>query len=151
MLAAMGITAALSIGIGVYPAPLYALLPFQVDFAPYTIEHVVTQLQLLIFSALAFTVLIRTGLYPPEMRSTNLDFDWSYRRLGHSLATAAVEAGSLVWQRLASGIEAGARRANARLHRHHGPEGVLGRTWPTGTMAFWTTVMLAAYLIVSYL
>jgi multicomponent Na+:H+ antiporter subunit D len=40
---------------------------------------------------------------------------------------------------------------DSALHRHHGPDGALGRTWPTGTMAFWTTVMLAAYLILSNL
>jgi multicomponent Na+:H+ antiporter subunit D len=37
------------------------------------------------------------------------------------------------------------------VRRHHGPEGILARTWPTGSMAFWTTVMLAAYLVLSYL
>jgi multicomponent Na+:H+ antiporter subunit D len=37
-----------------------------------------------------------------------------------------------------------------RLHRHHGPEGALARPWPVGTMAFWTTVMLAAYLVLFY-
>ena len=44
-------------------------------------------------------------------------------------------------------------RANAidAIGRHHGPDGILARTWPTGSMAFWTTVMLAAYLILSYL
>jgi multicomponent Na+:H+ antiporter subunit D len=34
---------------------------------------------------------------------------------------------------------------------YYGPAGILARTWPTGSMAFWTTVMLAAYLILSYL
>jgi multicomponent Na+:H+ antiporter subunit D len=36
------------------------------------------------------------------------------------------------------------------VYHHHGPEGVLARTWPTGQMAFWATVMLAAYLVLSY-
>ena len=35
--------------------------------------------------------------------------------------------------------------------RHHAADGVMGRTWPTGTMAFWTTVILGAYLLFSYL
>jgi multicomponent Na+:H+ antiporter subunit D len=34
--------------------------------------------------------------------------------------------------------------------RHHGPDGVFGRTWPTGTMAFWATVMLGAYLFAAF-
>jgi len=64
MLLAMGLVAALSIAIGVYPAPLYALLPYEVEYVPYTTAHVVTQLQLLFFSALAFAILMRAGTYP---------------------------------------------------------------------------------------
>jgi multicomponent Na+:H+ antiporter subunit D len=147
MLVAMAITAALCIGIGSFPGLFYPLLPFQVDYRPYSLDHVVSQMQLLFLSALAFTVLMRTGIYPPELRSTNLDFDWFYRRFGRGLAIRLDNVAASAWQGLASGIAAGARRVNHRLHRHHGPDGVLGRTWPTGTMAFWTTVMLAAYLI----
>jgi hypothetical protein len=36
------------------------------------------------------------------------------------------------------------------LHRYHGGESVLARSWPTGLMVFWTTIMLAAYLALSY-
>ncbi len=81
MLLAMGIAAFLCIGIGVYPRPLYLLLPYPVDYVPYTTTHVITQLQLLLFSALAFAVLKRTGIYPPELKATNLDTDWFYRGL----------------------------------------------------------------------
>jgi len=79
MLWAMGITAFLCIAIGVYPQALYNILPYPVDYAPYTTTHVVTQLQLLLFSALAFVFLFKTGLYPPEIRSVNVDTDWLYR------------------------------------------------------------------------
>jgi multicomponent Na+:H+ antiporter subunit D len=81
MLLAMGLAAALCIGIGVYPQPLYDILPHRVEFHPYKATHVITQLQLLFFSGLAFTFLKKTGIYPPELRSTNLDTDWLYRRL----------------------------------------------------------------------
>ncbi|MBL4721496.1 MAG: Na(+)/H(+) antiporter subunit D [Alphaproteobacteria bacterium] len=80
MLVAMGLAAALCIYIGVYPDPLYAILPYPVDYVPYTTGHVISMLQLLAFAALAFAVLQRTGLYPPELRSTVLDSDWVYRR-----------------------------------------------------------------------
>jgi len=151
MLTAMAITAVLCVVIGVYPQPLYDLLPYQVDFRPYTTEHVVTQLQLLMFSALAFTLLMRTGIYPPELRSTNLDFDWFYRRLGRGLALAAGHLAERAWQFVTTGASRGAREAVNAIERHHGPHGVFARTWPTGTMAFWMTIMLAAYLILSYL
>ena len=151
MLMAMAVTAVLCIAIGTFPGMFYALLPFKADYQPYSLDHVVAQMQLLFWSALAFTLLVRTGIYPPELRSTNLDFDWFYRRLGSNLGRRLEDATSRAWQWLVSVVGSGARRVNERLHRHHGPEGVLGRTWPTGTMAFWTTVMLAAYLILSNL
>ena len=81
MLVAMIAGAALCLFIGLYPAPLYEILPFQnVDYEPYTTGHVLTSFQLLIFAILAFAVLVRTGIYPPEKRGVNLDFDWTYRK-----------------------------------------------------------------------
>ncbi|PCH96552.1 MAG: Na(+)/H(+) antiporter subunit D, partial [Rhodobacteraceae bacterium] len=80
MLLAMGITAFLCIAIGVFPEPLYAILPYDVVYHPYSMGHVVGQLQLLFFALLAFGVLFRMGIHPPEMRAINLDFDWTYRK-----------------------------------------------------------------------
>jgi len=79
MLLAMGITAFLCIFIGCYPRPLYSLLPYPVDYVPYTAPHVLGQTQLLFFSALAFSLLLLSGIYPGEQRCVNLDFDWIYR------------------------------------------------------------------------
>jgi multicomponent Na+:H+ antiporter subunit D len=81
MLIAMGIGAGLCVFLGVYPSPLYAILPYPVDYIPYTGAHVVGQLQLLMFGALAFCLLILSGFYPAEMRAINLDTDWFYRKL----------------------------------------------------------------------
>ncbi len=80
MRVAMGIAAFLCIFLGVYPKPLYSILPYPVDYIPYTAFHVVGMLQLLMFGALAFTLLIMSGFYPPEMRAVNLDTDWFYRK-----------------------------------------------------------------------
>jgi multicomponent Na+:H+ antiporter subunit D len=80
MLIAMGIAAALCIFIGSFPATLYSILPFPVDYVPYTISHVISQLQLLMFSALAFTLLFLSGIYPSEIRAINIDADWFYRK-----------------------------------------------------------------------
>lgn len=150
MLAAMAIAAALCIGIGVYPQALYGILPFPVDFQPYTSTHVLTQLQLLLFSALAFAVLIRTGVYPPELRSTNLDSDWLYRRLG----PLAVGAAARRIDRAAALLKDGARRRlegiAGWISRHHGPEGAMARTWPTGATVLWAAILLGAFLIASF-
>ena len=87
MLFAMGIAAFLCIFLGCFPQPLYDLLPFDntlpskgVPYTPYDYSHVVSQTQLLFFSALAFCMLMLSGLYPAEIRSVNLDFDWVYRK-----------------------------------------------------------------------
>ena len=81
MLVAMSLAAGLCIFIGCYPWLLYSNLPFAVDYAPFDIPHVVEQIQLLFFSALAFVWLQLKGLYPPELKSTNLDAEWLYRRV----------------------------------------------------------------------
>lgn len=80
MLIAMGITAFLCIFIGVFPGILYSLLPYPVDFEPYTASHVVTTTQLLLFGAFAYVLLLRSGIFPAEMRAKNLDADWLYRK-----------------------------------------------------------------------
>jgi multicomponent Na+:H+ antiporter subunit D len=151
MLAAMAIAAVLCVAIGSLPWLFYRLLPFTTDFVPYSLDHVVGQVQLLFLSALAFTLLMRTGIYPPELRSTNLDFDWFYRRLGRSLVESIGRAADATWCRLVNAAVGSLRRIGGELERHHGPEGILARTWPTGSMALWATLMLAAYLILSYL
>jgi multicomponent Na+:H+ antiporter subunit D len=150
MLIAMAIAAALCIGIGVYPSALYNILPFPVDFVPYTASHVLSQLQLLLFSALAFTVLIRTGIYPPEMRSTNLDSDWFYRRLGRFIQHVAYPLGSSTYTGFRRVAMHRAERFVTRLYRHHGPQGVLARTWPTGSMVLWVAVLLGGYLLLYF-
>lgn len=86
---AMGIAALFCVGIAVWPGPLYNLLPYPVDYVPYTAAHVVGQLQLLMFGALAFALLILSGVYPAELRAINLDFDWFYRRGGRVFHSAA--------------------------------------------------------------
>ncbi|MBF0113025.1 MAG: Na(+)/H(+) antiporter subunit D, partial [Desulfamplus sp.] len=80
MLIAMGIAAFLCIFIGVFPQALYNILPYPVDYIPYTSAHVVGQLQLLMFGIFAFYLLLQSGYYPAEVRAINIDTDWFYRK-----------------------------------------------------------------------
>jgi hypothetical protein len=84
MLIAMGIAAILCVFIGSYPWLLYSLLPFEVNYVPFDRSHVLAQFQLLVFSAAAFTWLKISGIYPPELHSTNIDAEWFYRRLART-------------------------------------------------------------------
>ena len=80
MLIAMGIAAVLCIVIGCFPDyTIYPLLPYTTTYEPYTSQHIVGQLQLLLFAALAFILIILSGYAPDEVSSTNLDADWFYR------------------------------------------------------------------------
>ena len=150
MLIAMAIAAALCIGIGVFPDLFYSVLPYQAEYHPYTASHVLSQLQLLVFSALAFAVLMRTGIYPPELPSVNLDFDWLYRRLGTGVATSTINLLADIGKALSEMTTHMLKRISRRIYRHHGPEGVLARTWPTGSMVLWVAILLASYLILYY-
>ena len=150
MLIAMGLTAALCIGIGVWPSALYQILPFPVNFLPYTTAHVITQLQLLMFSALAFSVLMRTGLYPPEMRLTNIDSDWIYRRMCPAILRFLDEIVRHMHLRALLRTQVRLRQFIATIHRHHGPQGALARTWPTGSTVLWVAVLLCVTLIFYY-
>lgn len=147
MRAAMILCSVLCIGIGIFPGPLYALLPFKVDYVPYTASHVLVQLQLLLFSGLAFFLML--GMLKRTMTIT-LDVDWLWRRLGRGMLRGLDDVCERAWSALISTAGAAAKAFNGGLYRHHGPDGIFGRSWPTGTMAFWTTVMLGAYLILAY-
>ncbi|MEN6543186.1 Na(+)/H(+) antiporter subunit D [Parvibaculum sp.] len=151
MLIAMGIAAALCVGIGLWPQPLYGLLPYPVDFHPYTTDHVVTQLQLLFFAGLAFAVLIRYGLYPAELRSINLDFDWFYRRMLPGMTIVLAYQVQTGWRALVRAADYRLNRLLVAVYRTHGPEGILARTAPTGAMVFWIAVVLGITLALTYL
>lgn len=80
MLIAMGFMSFLCLFLGLYPDPLYSILPYEMPFYhAYTLPHVTTQLQLLMFSALVFF------LFLPLLKRTetiSLDSDWFYRNGG---------------------------------------------------------------------
>jgi multicomponent Na+:H+ antiporter subunit D len=77
MIAAMGLAAAACIIIGVVPALLYSVLPYQVEYLPYTPRHILATLTLLAFTALGFFLMLE-HLDPENVIS--LDTDWFYRR-----------------------------------------------------------------------
>jgi multicomponent Na+:H+ antiporter subunit D len=147
MLLAMLLLSALCIGLGVAPGILYAALPHPVVYVPYTASHVVSQLQLLLFSGLAFFLMLA---WLQRTLTITLDTDWLWRRLGPTILSRLDKAADTTWSRLTAGALSAGRRVNSGLHHHHSPDGVLGRTWPTGTMALWATLMLGAYLVLSY-
>ena len=79
MLLAMAFMSFMCIFLGIYPQPLYNILPFDVHYQAYTFNHTIAQLQLLMLSALVFF------LFLPLLKRTetiSIDTDWFYRKGG---------------------------------------------------------------------
>jgi multicomponent Na+:H+ antiporter subunit D len=154
---AMVIFAALCILLGVYPEPLYDLLPYPVTFEAYKAVKVIFYLQLLLFSGLAFFLLL------PLMKRTrtiSLDWDWVWRV---ALARAAA-AGFAVLGALADWARAWLDQLHALLHpptrkllaprsdedvAESARDGLLARDWAIGAAALWIAVLFIAYALTS--
>ena len=146
MLAAMAVAALFCLGIGFYPAALYGILPWDVDYDPYDLTHVLTQLQLLAFAILGVVFLHRTGLYPAEIRATNLDAEWLWRRALPAVSRGVV--GTLRWLTLSTAAARSRMQRQALLlARRRQLRSVLARSWPTGSMVLWVGVFLAVMLL----
>ncbi len=144
---AMLFYSALCIGLGIFYEPLYRLLPFPVDFVPYTGAHVVGMLQLLLFSGLAFFVML------PLLRRTltiTLDTDWIYRRLGPALVFALERVVMPVDRALRSATLATTRAGVRITGLALGEGGRRARAPTTATMVMWIAVLLTLYLLVYF-
>jgi multicomponent Na+:H+ antiporter subunit D len=155
MALAMVIFSVLCILLGVFPQWLYALLPYPVDYQAYSAGKVVFYLQLLLFSGLAFFLLL------PLMKRTetiSLDVDWLWRRAAPAL---------LAWlARLAKPLQEALGRVGQscrKLLTHltvqylgqphtadSDEEGLFARSWAIGTTALWITILLSAYVLAYY-
>ena len=150
MLVAMGAAAFLCIIIGVFPAPLYAMLPFSVDYVPYTAYHVINQLQLLMFAALAFTVLKLIKIYPSDTRGINLDTDWVYRKGLMTLiiySNRYLNTGYRVVCDRAVGIISEVINSAKQLGNN---DGILSRTPALGSSIAWISGLLLLVLLLRF-
>jgi multicomponent Na+:H+ antiporter subunit D len=152
---AMMIFAGLCILLGVFPELLYPLLPYAVEYQPYTAGKVLFYLQLLLFSGLAFFVLL------PLMKRTetiSLDTDWLWRRAAPAVIGLVEQA--LHWLNGARqrGLEACQRFFKNITVRYLGQphtadseeEGLFARSWLIGTTALWIAALLSAYVLLYY-
>ena len=147
MLLAMGIAAFFCVFIGVYPAWLYTFLPSPVDYNAYTLSHIFWELQLLLFTGLGFFLLLKYVGGDPKI---SLDTDWVYRRALPSVVGWVRRGGGAAWTGVLGTLQRYLEGAVVTLVRHHGPQGILARTWPTGSMVLWVAVILAGSLVLYY-
>jgi len=122
------------------------MLPFPVAYPPSTVPSVVNMLQLLLFSDLAFFLML------PLMGRTltiTLDFDWLYRKLGNSFVRGLDRA-----SKAQQGFEMAARARLGNVVRvglhHFGPKGAFAATPQIGRMALWMLVLLLTALALNF-
>jgi multicomponent Na+:H+ antiporter subunit D len=147
MRAAMLLVAALCIGFGIAYEPLYALLPYPVAYRPYSAWHVVAQLQLLLFSGLAFFVMLG---WLKRTRTITLDVDWFWRGLPMRAAARGAVLCAVAFASAERRLRDICGALAAQLRRTHGPQAALARTWPTGAMGAGVMALLLALLLSYY-
>lgn len=147
MLAAMIVGATACLAIGIWPELLYGILPHAVDYEPYTVSHILTQLQLLAFAIGAVAAFHLWKIYPAEIPSVNLDADWLYRRAAAHVVRVTGGAVGAADAAFRSVVTGSVRTALGAAFRAHGPRGILARTWPAGSMVLWVSILLAAFLL----
>ncbi len=151
MLIAMGLAAALCIGIGVFPDMLYSLLPYQNDYTAYDATHVLAQIQLLLFSALAFVWLKLSGIYPPELRGINIDAEWAYRKGlpgAYRTGAAVVQTGLDNFYAM---LITGCKQTFTVVTRAIGAKSKFSREWTVDSMAITVVVLFAGFLYFLFL
>ncbi|MFT6371315.1 MAG: multicomponent Na+:H+ antiporter subunit D [Gammaproteobacteria bacterium] len=154
MAVAMIIFSALCLFIGIFPETFYQLLPYENSYVPYKAGKVLFYLQLLLFSGLAFFLLL------PLMKRTltiSLDTDWLWRVMFRKIAETSFNTIAFVGTKLENKVQVTASNLTAFAKRHlsssHNPEsfGVFSRTWAIGTTALWVVVLLTIYALVYFI
>ncbi|ODS25128.1 Na(+)/H(+) antiporter subunit D [Candidatus Endobugula sertula] len=150
MLIAMGIAAILCIFIGSYPSFLYSLLPFPIHYSPYDVTHVLTQMQLLFFSALAFVWLNLKGLYPPELPSTNIDSEWLYRRVAPAIVSRVVVQVEGIYILMKTALLKALNHLIILLSYLSSPQSPLARAWSVNGMLLALLILMIVVLLFNY-
>jgi hypothetical protein len=88
MMAAMAADGGLCIFIGCYTPYLYLMLPYPVEYHPYTAYHISETLQILLFTALGFFLLLKK--LTPRRRSVSISTGFTARAARPSFGSPAV-------------------------------------------------------------
>jgi multicomponent Na+:H+ antiporter subunit D len=146
MLLAMVLLSLLCVLFGIFPNLLYTLLPFDKLYIPYTSDHVIFQLQLLLFAGLAFFVML------PWLKRTltiTLDFDWFYRigliKLLDTLKKV-LSSYDIFINKIISNLKI---FLHDKINDSFNTETGVGKNhWMTGNMVFALSLILLIYLMV---
>ena len=151
MAAAMVLFSAICLLIGIFPETFYQLLPYSIEYQAYSASKVVFYLQLLLFSGLAFFLLLAL------MRRTltiSLASDWLWRVVINRSVIAITATIAALSAKLAlisnKSLEALRVYAESRFGERleSSRAGVFARAWTIGTTALWIAILLSAYVLV---
>ena len=107
-----------------------------------------TSLQLLLFAALAFVILFRTKMYPPELLSVNLDTDVVYRRWIPRVVLGFGDAVVSIWKRSLTTVREAIVATATRIGEYHRPNAALGEPWTIHKSALWAAIFLAVIFVI---
>lgn len=144
MQAAMIIFAAACVLLGVFPSILTQFLPYEAAYSAYNVNHLLTQLVLLLVAGGVFFAIL------PLLRRLSIqtvDTDFLYRRVGVQIWRSFIHLLVVINALFQTRVLDPGKRLPQFWFRYHGPEGPLARTWPTGSMLLWVAVMLVVILI----
>lgn len=141
---AMIFFAVLCIVIGIVPGVVYQLLPYTVDYVPYTADHVLLQLQLLLFAGLAFFVMLPLL---QRMMSASFDFDWFYRVLLFRMWKVLLSGTHSIQRLLQNLRQQLVPVLSGYIMRFCGQRGLLARETQTGVVVLLAVFFLMAYML----
>lgn len=143
MYAGMGLAALLCIAIGVYHYPFYEMLPYPIEFQPYTSYKLIHTAEYLVFTALAFWLFLEP-LRP--IPTTSIDTDWFYRK-------ARRPAEAWILAPIFSLFQGGANVTNAAVGFAKDLPGMFGGRWekeiPIGIAVMGLLVGFGALVVLS--
>jgi multicomponent Na+:H+ antiporter subunit D len=147
MILAMSLMAVMCIAPGIFPQALYALVPNKINYQPYTIGHVVNQLQLLTFAGIAFFAAL------PALKRTetiSLDFDWSYRVFVYKIATLTSSLAEFIAKNSARFFSYTMELYDSELTKRYGHNGSLTKSPPIASILTNVIVFLLILLMLLY-
>lgn len=147
MLIAMGLAATLCLGLGVYPEPLYALLPYGARYEVWKTGYVLGELQLLFFAGLGFVVLSMRGLYPVAVDTSVLNTDWLFRRALPRVTMAIAGPVLRLWLVVLGGLKRGVLQALRLSEQASRESGLVSGISSIGSAAGIFLAMFALMLI----
>lgn len=142
---AMGVLILLCILPGVYPQYLYQMLNDDPGYNAYTTNHVVFQLQLLLFAGFALFAFL-----PMMKRTETISLDWDYftRKFILGFLKNLEKIIVIIFNSVRDFIQHIIKKSGRSLEKNFNPLGKFTATWKISDTVLYTTVLLGALIVI---